>query len=311
MERILLVLLALVANALLAGPRQWHDAAGLLRLARIPTEAIAALEHKLNRDHRPPNERQMRGAVLLAVVLTVALLFGWAVQTVFSQNLAFIQIAVLALCIPLRQSFDVALLIRKSLQAGDIAGGRAVLESLRWRHYALLDAFGMARAAIEILAVHFAQNVVAPLCMYLLFGLPGFFAAIAINLLAEALPKPVTHEPSFSDAARAAAAIMHYVPARLAAILWFGAVLFLPIKRSPGEPRHLFFMFNFPAQKLMLAQTASSLNLSLGGPTSFYVQEWLGNGNPKATPSDIRRAMALFIFASILLFILLGLALFF
>ncbi|MDE3060775.1 MAG: cobalamin biosynthesis protein [Pseudomonadota bacterium] len=302
MDRALIIVSALVLNVLLAGPRPLYIALGAVRLSRFPAKAVRGLERRLNRDHRSEAEREARGMILVLTAALGSLILGWLLGWLFQKNLAEILIVMLAL--PVRPAWDIASGIGKKLKAGDANGAKQVLAGTPWRHYAVLDEYGAARAGIETLAASFSEKILAPVFWYLLFGLPGLFLSKAVYLLRETLPPDL----AFSEAARTAHMLLHYIPSRLAAILWLLASLFLPSSEpriAAGQimPKWLAA----PPLALSLLSAAGVLKLSLGGPVSVYAKEWQGNGNPRPLAADVRRALRLFALLHLLLLILVGL----
>lgn len=73
--------------------------------------------------------------------------------------------------------------VRVPLAAGDLAAAREGLRSLVSRDPTELTAPLVAAAAIESLAENLSDSIVAPLCYWALFGLPGAVAYRAINTL--------------------------------------------------------------------------------------------------------------------------------
>ena len=73
--------------------------------------------------------------------------------------------------------------VRAPLAAGDLAGARRGLRSLVSRDASGLDRALVAAAAVESLAENLGDSVVAPLCAYVVGGLPGVVAYRAINTL--------------------------------------------------------------------------------------------------------------------------------
>lgn len=298
----LIILSGLLLNTLLAGPRQLYVSLGMVWLGRVPAQMVRGLERRLNRDHRSEVKREMRGTMLVAVALLGSLLVGWLAGWLFQHNL--IEILIVTMALPVRPAWDIASGIKKNLQAGDLIEAKQVLEGTAWRHYAVLDEYGVARAGIETLAIHFSEKIVAPALWYLLFGLPGLCLSKAIYLLRETLPPDL----AFSHAARVAHAILHYIPSRLAALFWLASSLFLP-SASPREAVHQITPM-LPAaspQVLSLLSVAGVLKLSLGGPVSIYAKEWQGSGSPRPGAGDIGRALRLFVLLHLLLFIFVGL----
>jgi len=311
MERALLVLSALLLNALLAGPHHWYEALGLAGLSAFPAQALRDIERRLNRDHRSAKERRTRGTLLAFMVLAVSLVTGTLCGWWFRKYLPFGGLLLLILMLPVRPAWDTASSIRKYLKAGDLPAARQVLENTPWRHHALMDDDGVARAAIETLAVQFSENILAPALWYMALGLPGLFLSKTVWLLAETLVRPGNADHDFSRTAQKAHMIIHYLPSRLSALLWLTASLFvLPVHLRNTVRAIASAMAKEPPQILSLIAAASVLDASLGGPGSAYAHErWIGSGTTHPTPAIIGRALYLFAILHLLLFLLIGLAL--
>lgn len=309
-SRILLALCALLLNAALGGPRAFYAALGARRPLRFAAAWVRDVERRLNREHRSAGEREMRGALLAGTVLALALIFGWACGWAFRSNLRFVELLLLTLALPVRPAWDLASSIGKSLQAGNVTAARAALEDTPWKHHALLDEPGLARAGIETLAVGFSEKIVAPLLYYALFGLPGLFMAKAITFLHEQLPSSAA-KAEFGQAAGWLHTALHWLPARLAALLWMVAALFLPSGRWKKSSAQIAAALAVETPRaLALLSAGAALSLSLGGPGSAYSGgRWHGAGSVKASPADLRRALYLFALLHLLLSVPLGLLL--
>src|SRR5262245_14912292 len=133
MSRALLVLTALLLNALAAGPRQLYAALGLTRLAQRPAALLRDIERRLNREHRSTAERQMRGQLLVAAAVAGSLLIGWLVGALSGKGA--LELIILAASLPVRPSWDCASQIRKALQSGDVPAAKQALEGTAWRYH--------------------------------------------------------------------------------------------------------------------------------------------------------------------------------
>jgi adenosylcobinamide-phosphate synthase len=309
MDHALLILSALLLNILLAGPRILYNN---LSFMRLPSNVLRSIERKLNRERRSLDQRHMRGVVLVVAVMVFGLLTGWIGELIFKDNLRFVEIGLLAILLPVRPTWDFVSYLDRTLRAGNIMQAKKAFEGTAWRHAMLLDERGLARAGIEMLSVHFSEKIVAPIVWFFLFGLPGFLISKLIYLMVEIL-RPLNDEKleehGFSGAAVTVHYLMHYVPARLAALLWPMAVLFPP----PGDPAKVLAgimsgrLFSATPQSVSILAAASSLSLSLGGPASSYTgAAWEGSGTAKATPAHLKRAQQLFALLVLTLFLLLS-----
>ena len=305
MDRPLLILYALLLNAALAGPRQFYAALGFSQFMRLPGSFIRDIERKLNREHRSLEERKLRGTVLTIAIIIVSLVAGWIGGAIF-HHFQWMELFIVTAALPVRSIWDRAAQMRRALSLGDLAKARQALEGTPWRHHALLDESGLARAAIETLSVHFSEKIIAPILGYALLGLPGLFLVKSVTLLEEMLAQPGYAE-GFHQAPQLAHTIIHYVPSRLAAILWLAASIFLPSGKWGLSAKEIGDgMAQEPPHIMSLLAAASTLRVTLGGPASVYANKrWIGSG-ARATPGDIRRALYLFALLHLLLFILLG-----
>lgn len=309
MDSAVLVLSALLLNAAL-GVRRWYAPLRPQRVTGLPARLVRDVERRLDREHRGLKERERRGALLVALAFAACLAAGLVGGWLFKQNLHFVEIALMTVLLPLRPIWDRASSIHQSLKAGNVAQARLALDEKLWRHRAVMDEAGLARAGIETLAVGFAEKILAPILWYFILGLTGLFFSRALTLIVETLQSPAQEE-GFARAARGAHYLLHYLPSRLAAGLWLMALLFLP-SGKPGEAARDIReggLDTAPPQRIDLLAAASALKLSLGGPSSVYAADkaWVGKGPVRALPQDMARALYLFALLHLFLFILLGL----
>ena len=304
MDKAFLVLSALVLNALLGGPRQLYVLSGLSQLGGVPAGLVRHLQRKLDREHRSLAEREMRGTVLVALAFVASVLGGWLVQAL---GLPFLDLLLVAVLLPVRPLWDRARQLQRRLKAGDLPGARDVLEGTVWRTYPMLDSFGVARAGIELLAVQFADKVFAPLLWYLVLGLPGLFLSRCLSLLVESVQGRA--DSGFGKTARQLRELMHYVPVRMAALLWLGAAAFLPAARG-AQGFTVAQLLAMPDNTgVSLLAVGQKLGLALGGPMSPYGPGWWGVGNAHPTAAELAQALFLFLLVHAFLFVMLGLSL--
>lgn len=308
-DRLLLTLLALPMAAALGGPLSFWRATGIASLAGMFPRFVRHLERKLNRAHRSAPQRRFRGMLLLLFLLLGAAALGgllaWLTRALHFPPLALLALVIL---LPVRPPADRALATARALSARDLPAARRAWEGSAWRHAAVLDEHGLARASVETLAHAFGVKILPSLFWYLLLGLPGLTASAAARVLGEMLHEP---DDPFGWAAGRAHHWLHYLPARLAALLLLLAAPFVPggrpwagvrlILRDPEKWRAA------PA-RWPLAAAAGTLSLSLAGPASpFAPGAWLESGPARAVPRDIRRCLFLYLVALLLLWLALAL----
>jgi adenosylcobinamide-phosphate synthase len=294
--------LSLLLNVLFGGPRSLHAKLRLTPLLKSPERLVSLMERKLNRERLLPAERHLRGQVLMAAALFLALLLGMVLERLVQGSL--LQAVVVACALSLRGSFDRAFAIHTALIKGNPTKARELLSGSLWRNYSVLDEHGMARAAIENLAVDFCDKVVAPLCWFFVFGLPGVFIAKTTSLLSDRL------RPYSDHFGRCAQQVERVVlqPGRIGAALLIAAGCFLPFtKPLPAAMLAIASPLRAPSRLLALTVMGATLNLSLGGPMSPYGYQaiWFGGQVARSHPRDITRALMLTATATLLLLLLL------
>jgi adenosylcobinamide-phosphate synthase len=209
------LLLCAVALDLMVGepPNRWHPVAWLGRLVAAG-RALAP--------RGSATDRALYGTFLLLAIVSIAVVGALALRRLFGllpAALALVLEAWLLKCsFSLRRLFQVVELVRGHLVAGDLEGARRqVAEHLVSRSTVDLDEGEVASAAVESLAENLTDSWVAPLCFYLLGGLPAVWAYRAVNTADAMIGYP---EGDLEDLGRATARLddaFNFVPARLAA----------------------------------------------------------------------------------------------
>ena len=110
---------------------------------------------------------------------------GLAIQQVCRGSLvgAAVEILLIAVLVAQRSLFEHVAEVARALDQGGLSAGRDAVRHIVGRDPMSLDAYGVARAAIESLAENFSDGVVAPVFWYLLLGLPGLLAYKMANTL--------------------------------------------------------------------------------------------------------------------------------
>ncbi len=277
---------------------------------------IAALDSALNREDASPGQRRARGVI--AVVLIVAVTGATAVllqQALGRLPLGPIVLAVLASSLIAQRSLsrhvaDVA----HALEKLGLAAARNAVSRIVGRDTEGLDESAVARAAIESLAENFSDGVVAPVLWLAIAGLPGLVLYKAINTADSMIGHRTPRHEMFGWAAARLDDLINLPASRLSALLFIAAAA---LRRDAAgleawrtvwrdAPRHRSPNAGYPE-----AAVAGSLGLSLAGPRSYggvYVADaTLGKGRRQATSADIRRALALYWTADVILIACLGL----
>ena len=184
------------------------------------------------------------------------------------------------------------------LESGDVAGARRLLPSLCGRDPELLDADGLARAAVESLAENTSDATVAPLVWGAVAGVPGLLGYRAINTLDAMVGYRDDRYRRFGWAAARLDDLANLVPARLSGVL---SVLSAPL--VGGRPADAARVWRrdaaaHPSPNAGVAEStmAGALGVRLGGRTEYRhgvdLRPPLGDGPPPRVP-DLRRAVRL------------------
>ncbi|HZT50386.1 MAG TPA: adenosylcobinamide-phosphate synthase CbiB [Stellaceae bacterium] len=305
----LLILLLALALDLLIG-----DLTAFWRMVPHPVSwiggAVAYFDARLNREHRSPQARRVRGILTVVVLVVAAALAGLGLALALHRfRLGWaIEAAVVAILLAQKSLFSHVAAVAAALQGEGLAAGRAAVGAIVGRDPESLDEHGVARAAIESLAENFSDGVVAPALWYALLGLPGLFVYKTANTLDSMIGYRSPRHVDFGWAAARLDDLLNLAPARLAGLLLGCAAMVTP--RANGRDALLTMMrdagkHRSPNAGWPEAAAAGALGLALAGPRRYggiLVEEpWLGTGRARATPADMAKALRLYLMACLAL----------
>ena len=267
---------------------------------------IGWLDRRLNRDGAAPALRRAAGVAALVLALAAAVLPALALQflafAVLPRLLALLLLAVLASTLLAQRSlYTHVRAVAEGLEQGGLEGGRAAVAHIVGRNPQMLDAPGVARAAIESLAENFSDGVVAPAFWCGALGLPGIAAYKAANTADSMIGHRTPRHAAFGWAAARFDDVVNLPASRLSALWLTLAALILPggtplaairtVARDAAKHRS-------PNAGWPEAAMAGALGLRLNGPRVYGATRvddaWMGDGNAEAGAADIRRALALY-----------------
>ncbi|GAB2511370.1 cobalamin biosynthesis protein [Nocardia heshunensis] len=184
------------------------------------------------------------------------------------------------------------------LESGDIDGARQLLPSLCGRDPEVLDADGLARAALESIAENTSDATVAPLFWGAVAGVPGLLAYRAVNTLDAMIGYRNERYNRFGWAAARTDDVANLAPARVSGII---TTALAPV--IGGRPADAWRAWRRDARKhpspnagVAEASMAGALGVTLGGKTEYRhgveLRPTLGDG-PVPRVADLRRAVRL------------------
>jgi adenosylcobinamide-phosphate synthase len=188
-----------------------------------------------------------------------------------------------------------ALMLRDTLDAGDLDEARALLPMLVGRDPSALDASGIAAAVVESVAENTVDAVVAPALWGLAGGARGALTYRAVNTMDAMVGQRSSRYARFGSCSARLDDGANFVPARVSAALV--AVARFPVSGrvwravrddAPAHPS--------PNAGIAEAAFAGALGIELGGPLRygerFEERPHLGRG-PRPVAADITRAVRL------------------
>lgn len=287
----------LVAEAALGYPKRWPHpvmAAG---------ELIAVAERRWN--HGSRRRQRCAGVALLVLLISASIMLGGAIEWGAGGFWgAIVIIAIGTTGLAQRSLYNHVAAVHTRLTKADLPGARAAVAMIVGRDTDTLDETGIATAAVESLAESFCDGVVAPAFWFLLGGLPGLFAAKAINTADSMVGHRTEHLRWFGWASARADDVINWLPARVA-----GVLICMSGRRGwrtmwRDARRHASPNGGWPE-----AAMAGALHRQLGGPVSYdgepAARATLGAGLPPVT-ADLARALSIYRVACILLWLAVG-----
>ena len=297
MNHAALLLPTLIVEAALGYPRRWPHpvmaAGALIGWAERWWNCGGAVRQRLG------------GVALLVVLVALSVAIGGGIERAAGSRWGLIVVvAIGTTCLAQRSLHDHVVAVLSPLASGDLPAARQAVAMIVGRDTATLDEAGVATAAIESLAESFCDGVVAPACWFVVAGLPGLFAAKAINTADSMVGHRTPELRWFGWASARADDGVNWLPARLSGVLVClagggGWGVMLRDARHHASPNG-----GWPE-----AAMAGVLGRRVGGPVRYEgepaARAWLGEGRaPDA--GDLRKALRVYRRACLLLWLLVG-----
>jgi len=188
-----------------------------------------------------------------------------------------------------------------ALEKDGVPAGRAAVVHVVGRDPAVLDAAGVARAAIESLAENFSDGIVAPVFWMVLGGPAGGAVYKAINTADSMLGHRTQRHKAFGYAAARLDDLVNFPAARISALLIVAAAAATGGASASASWRAVVrdaHRHRSPNAGYPEAAIAGALGLALAGPRVYggvgVADAMMGDGRREATAADIRAALALY-----------------
>ncbi|WP_410875322.1 cobalamin biosynthesis protein [Nocardia sp. A7] len=277
------LVLGFVIDRVFADPRRWHPVAGF-------GSAAVALEKSTYADDR-------RAGVVHEVV-AVGSVVGVGVLASRGRGYGGVLVTALATWTALggRSLVRAGHAMADRLEAEDLTGARELLPSLCGRDPSVLDAEGLARAALESIAENTSDAAVAPLLWGAVAGVPGVLGYRAVNTLDAMIGYRNERYERFGWAAARTDDVANLVPARVTGLLTAGLASLVGGKPSGALRAWRRDAAEHPSPNagVVEAAMAGALGIRLGGRTQYRhgieLRPTLGDG-PTPSPADLRRAV--------------------
>ncbi len=305
MSPMIIAVVAFLIDALLGDPRsKFHPVVMMGNL-------ISLLEKILRRELDSPPLQIFKGGLLVAVIVVVAYVVGFAVELLSHAMPAlaaqvFIQALVLSFMISPRTLADAAREIFWLLESENLPRAREKVGWIVGRDTANLNEAEVSRATVETVAENTVDGVISPLFYFAVGGLPLAVAYRAINTMDSMLGYKNEKYFYFGRVAARLDDVANFIPARLTGLLFIGAAIVLHL-----DWRNAFNMMRRDASKhpspnggWAEATVAGALNIRLGG-TNYYFGEphfrtYMGEPNEILEAAHILGAIRLMYTATIL-----------
>lgn len=285
------VLLGFALDRVLGDPRRGHPVAGF-------GSAAMAVEKVTYRDARAAGV--VHEAVLVGAVTALGIGVSRGVAGRVARGAAEVGVTALATWTVLGGTTlaKTGRAMADRLESGDLEGARELLPSLCGRDPSVLDADGLARAALESIAENTSDATVAPLFWGAVAGIPGLLGYRAINTLDAMVGYRNERYENFGWAAARTDDVANLAPARIA-----GAFTTVLAPLIGGRPAAAWRAWRRDAGKhpspnagVAEASMAGALGVTLGGLTQYRhgteLRPTLGDGPAPQVP-DLRRAVRL------------------
>jgi adenosylcobinamide-phosphate synthase len=302
---ILLVLIAALLLDRIIGDPDW-----LWRRLPHPVVLFGAMigwcDRTFNRKRLGEDALRISGVLVIAGLLLLSLLGGWALHRLFMKIGIFgwlLEIIVVAVFLAQKSLADHVSRVATGLRTGGLEGGRRAVSMIVGRDPETLDESAVCRAAIESLAENFSDGVVAPAFWYALLGLPGLLAYKMLNTADSMIGHKSPKYLHFGWASARLDDLANIPAARLSILLIAAGAALITGRRAAGNAIGTALrdhgLHRSPNSGWPEAAMAGALDVQLAGPRIYAgaeVNEPMinGAGRAVATVADVETGVSIF-----------------
>ena len=288
---------------LVIGDPQWmpHPVRWIGRLITVLEDWLRGHRGQKNTAHRQEaQEVKKKGALLVLIVLIVTAVATVLLVRVMSAIHPVLGTAaeIILCCYTLaaRNLRDSAMAVYQPLVRGSIERARKAVSMIVGRDTSVLDAEGIARAAVETVAENTADGVIAPMFYLFLGGTTGGMIYKAINTMDSMLGYHNEEYQYFGTVAARLDDVAGFFPARLSALCLIAAARITGMDAKGAYKIFLRDRHNHtsPNSAQTEAACAGALGVQLGGGNYYfgkYVEKpTIGDATRPVEAADIARA---------------------
>ncbi len=305
-DRLMIVTMALLANVLFFSRERLDLIPRLLQPIALLDRFLLYYEQRLNRSNRSVSKRKARGTM----ILICAALFGAAMGILLAKIPPFIDriiqeeqsygwittVIVLAFAMGWRSMYDTANWLCDRSHDASLQEMRHYLADISYINTTKTDEFGIYRHSCELLVQRMSVHVIGSALWFILLGLPGLGAYLAICRSHIILGQQTEQMRAFGSAARSVAILMHGIPAIISAFIFSLSTLFTSASRI-GPAWNSWRLTTaegkaVPIHTLPLFVVANATGSQFGGRRLIHhiltSDEWVGSGTARTNDTQLR-----------------------
>jgi len=314
-DRLIILMAALIANSMLLPWRVWVEIPKALIPGYWVEQYLSGAERKLNRSNRSPNAKLVRGALVILPPLLIGLYVGDVLSNIagWFKHSWVVASAILLCLLHGRMYHDVAWHILYRNHDMSLHESRQKLNSISPYDHEVLDIHGVFRQTLETLGGVFSERMTGVGFWFLLGGLPMAITYYLLHRMYRLIAIPSDHMAQFGWAAASLYNLLAAWPAWLGSLMLSFSAFFVPGTRAfPSIGAFFTGLWKFPPSQLSVYVYAEALDLQLGGKKRLKGgqtthHQWVGDGQPKVTESQLRYGIGMFQLAWLLFIGILGL----